>query len=138
MVTPCHSIRQLLANKLCDLTKLIYPLKDIRDQLQYITHHESSKVFASLVAYGKFLPRKAAPQQRTKKAKPIEKKTSKKVWTLEDIKALENEKDLGNLADGVVGALKSLDIDTVLNRRRVLGTDENLLDKELNYITKVN
>ncbi|CAL8134007.1 unnamed protein product [Orchesella dallaii] len=53
LVSTNASIRELLSAKFCKITQIVYSLKDLRDQLHYITYQQSPKVFQSLVACGR-------------------------------------------------------------------------------------
>lgn len=126
---------------------MVFVLKDLRDQLYYVTYHESTNVFRSLVAYGKYLPQKKQKKSPPKKYKNDTRTNrtesegdfprDKKKWSLEEIHALENEKDIGKIAHSVASILKSLDFGPILTRERVTGISENLLDKEMDHCIKV-
>ncbi|CAL8124566.1 unnamed protein product [Orchesella dallaii] len=143
-VTTNASTRKLLAAKFCEFTQHIYTLKDLRDQLHYITYQQSPKVFQSLIAYGRQLTKvqqlKSNEKQRDEKANNEKDKTFHPVnepWTLEQIQELEKETDIGKLAHNIPSILKSLDFGPILTRKRLTGLADNLLDKELDNCVSV-
>ncbi|ODM95874.1 hypothetical protein Ocin01_10798 [Orchesella cincta] len=134
------STRKLLAAKFCTFTKHIYTLKDVRDQLQYITYHESPKVFQSLVAYGRQLTQVQQQMNQSGTCTTDKENVFHSVnepWTVEQIQELEKETDVGKIAHSIPTILKSLDVGPILSRRRLTGIDDNLLDKELDNCAAV-
>lgn len=61
-----------------------------------------------------------------------------KSWTVEEIKALENENDLGKIAHNIPSILKSLDFGPILTRNRLLGVSNVYLDREVNHCAHVS
>lgn len=137
-------------------TKTIYTVKDLRDQLYYITHQESKKMFKALVAYGRSLPeekqRSPSTQDKTgestksrgkSKAAPSKDKSegfhpTDKQWSVEEIISLENENDVGKLAHNVTCILNSLNLEPAFTRERLTGNSDSLLDKELDNFVSVS